>query len=47
MTKTTEQITISLKIPLKQTLQQLAEAEKRNISNMAAVLIDEAIRNRG
>lgn len=45
--KVTNQITISLKLTLLQTLKDLAEAEGRNISNMASRLIEEAIKRRG
>lgn len=45
--RTTEPMSISLKKPLKRTVEELALAEDRTPSNMAAVLIGEAIKNRG
>lgn len=43
--KTTEQITISIKIPLAETIRNLADAENRTISNMCARLLERAIKD--
>lgn len=42
----TEALSITLPVDLKAKVQELAKQEKRNVSNMIAVLIEEALKNK-